>query len=213
MALAPIDLSPFRSLVDFLAGGYFALVSHMAEARATTGGSGINGWLSFVEPAIIGEFGLRFGLPWELPEGAAPADAYGYQVFAGNSLTSPWGSLMLVNIGRLLADHPDENRTHLVIDYAYRQFSGAANPGFLRCEVYRGPPMVDVVAHLDSGQIYNAIGDSYDTMRTAFQYRREGVIGRLAEHEEAITATPTERRMRIRIPVVGNDHTPSFELI
>ena len=211
MPLPPIDLSPFRMLVDFFAGAYFALVSHMGEARATTGGSGINGRVSFVEPAISGEFGLFFGVPWELPDGAAPTDAYGYQVFAGNSLVSPFGSLMLVNIGKVIAAYPDESRTHIAFDYAF--VARESNPGFLRCEVYRGPPLADVIAHLDSGQIYNAIGNSYDTMRTAFQYRRDGVIGRLAEHEEAITATPTERRMRVRIPVVGEDHTPAFELI
>lgn len=210
MPETPVDLSPFRSLVNFYASGYVALVSHMAEARATTGGSGVNGRMAFVDPAI-GEFGLSSD--WELPHGADPALAYGYHVFAGNSLTSPFGSLNLVNIAKVIADDPDENRTHLVVDYVFRQFSGAANPGFLRCEVYRGPPLAAIIAHLDSGEIYNAIGSSYDTMRTAFQYRRDGVIGRLAEHEVAITTASTEQRMRIRIPVVGEDHTPAFELI
>ena len=205
--MPPVDLSPFRTLVNFAPGGYFALVSHMAEARATTGGSGVNAKIVFVEPAI-GEFGLS--TTWELPEGAAPADAFGYHIFSGNSLTSPFGSLGLVNIGKVLAGHPDENRTHLVFDYTYRQFSGAANPGFLRCEVYRGPPLVDVIAHVNSDDIYPEIGDSYDTMRTAFQYRRDGVIGRLAEHEEGITTASTETRMRIRIPVAGGDQTPEL---
>ncbi len=54
--MPPIDLSPFRMLVDFFAGGSFALVSDMAEARATTGGSGVNGWLSFVDPGISGDW-------------------------------------------------------------------------------------------------------------------------------------------------------------
>ncbi len=111
--MPPIDLSPFRMLVDFFAGAQVALVSHMAEARATTGGSGVNGRIAFVDPAI-GEFGLSSD--WKLPRGADPALAYGYHVFAGNTPTSPFGSLNLVNIAKVLADHPDEDRTHLVFD-------------------------------------------------------------------------------------------------
>ena len=64
-----------------------------------------------------------------------------------------------------------------------------------------------------SSQIYSAIGSSYDSMRTAFQYRRDGAIKRLAEHEEPITTASTEQRMRVRIPVAGDGHTPAFELI
>ena len=85
----------------------------------------------------------------------------------------------------------------------------------MRCEVYRGPPMADIVAHLDSSQIYNALGGTFDSMRTAFQYRRAGVVGLIGEYEEGITVPPdgVERRMRVRIPVVGDDHIPAFELI
>ncbi len=212
MALAPIDLSPFRLVVDFFAGAHVALVSHMAEARATSGGSGVLGYFDFVDPAI-GEFGLGSQEAWELPPGADPATAYGYVVMTGNSLVSPWGSLNLLNIGKALADNPDENRTHLVLDYVYRQFHGAANPGFLRCEVYRGSPLADVIAHVNESDVYSALGDSYETMRTAFQYRREGVTGRIGVAEAGITTASTERRMRIRIPLVGEDRSPTFELI
>ena len=85
----------------------------------------------------------------------------------------------------------------------------------MRCEVYRGPPMADIVAHLNSGQIYNALGGTFDSMRTAFQYRRDGVVGLIGAYEEGITVPPdgVERRMRVRIPVVGDDHIPAFELI
>jgi hypothetical protein len=42
-------------------------------------------------------------------------------------------------------------------------------------------------------------------MRAAFQYRRDGVVGRIGEYEKAITVPPdgVEGRMRIRIPVVA----------
>jgi hypothetical protein len=51
-------------------------------------------------------------------------------------------------------------------------------------------------------------------MRTALQYRRDGVAGLIGANEEGITVPPdgVEGRMRIRIPVVGDDHTPAFEL-
>jgi hypothetical protein len=60
----------------------------------------------------------------------------------------------------------------------------------MRCELYCGPPMNDIVAHLNSSEICNALGDNFDTMRTAFQYRRGGVVGRIGEYEEAITVPP-----------------------
>lgn len=85
--------------------------------------------------------------------------------------------------------------------------------GYIRCEIYRGPPLADIIEHLDSGEIYNALGDSFETVRTAFQYRRDSVVGRIGEFEEAITVDTVQRRMRIRIPVAGEDHTPTFELI
>jgi hypothetical protein len=134
-------------------------------------------------------------------------------VIAGNNGTAAFSGLNLVNIGKALADNPDEQRTHLDLDCFFRNFTGADRSGFLRCEVYRGPPLADVIAHLNPEDILNALGTNVDTVRTAFQYRRDGHVGLLAEHEEAITVSTTEQRMRISIPVVGEDHTPTFQLL
>ena len=61
--------------------------------------------------------------------------------------------------------------------------------------------------------IFAALGTGVDTVRTAFQYRRDGHVGLLAEHDEAITVSTTEACMRISIPLVGEDHTPTFQLL
>jgi hypothetical protein len=55
MALPPIDLSPFRILVDFFAGAYIALVSIRVSSGAGTQRS-LRNWIEFVEPDI-GMFG------------------------------------------------------------------------------------------------------------------------------------------------------------
>ena len=101
-----------------------------------------------------------------------------------------------------------------MLDHVFE--GGAGDPsrsGYLRCEVYRGPPLADVVAHLDSGAIYGALGDSFETMRTAFQYRRDGVQGLISAHEQAITVDSIQRRLRILVPVVGDDQPPVFDLL
>ena len=203
----PIDLSPFRILVDFLAGGYFALVSIIMQSGTTS----VLHRIEFADPDI-GNFGLA-GDDWFLPAGSDPASAYGYLVMAGNNASTAFAALNLVNIGKTLADNPDEDRTHLELDCFFRQFTGSSRSGYMRCEVYRGPPMADVIAHLDPDAIFAALGTGVDTVRTAFQYRRDGHVGLLAEHEEAITVSTTEKRMRISIPVVGEDHTPTFQLL
>ena len=211
MADIPADLSPFRSMINFSAGGYVALVSITASISANEGS--LRNWIEVNDPAI-GEFGLASD--WELPAGETDMRlVYGYHVMSGNNAESPFGTLNLVNLGRTLADHPDENRTHIVIDHVFEPFKDAdvGRTGYIRCEVYRGPPLVDIIEHLDSSAIYNALGDSFETVRTAFQYRRDGVVGRIGAFEEVITVDTVQKRMRISIPVVGEDHTPTFELI
>ncbi len=204
----PIDLSPFRILVDFLAGGYFALVSIIMQSGTTS----VLHRIEFAAPSI-GSFGLSGADDWFLPAGADPASAYGYLVMAGNNASTAFAALNLVNIGKSLADNPDEERTHLELDCFFRQFTGSNRSGYMRCEVYRGPLMIDVIAHLNPDAIFDALGTGVDTVRTAFQYRRDGHISLLAEHEETITVSITEKRMRISIPVVGEDHTPTFQLV
>jgi hypothetical protein len=67
----PIDLSPFRTVVDFLAGGYVALVSIIMQ----TGLNSVLHRIDFADPDI-GNFGLA-GDDWFLPAGVDPAAAYG----------------------------------------------------------------------------------------------------------------------------------------
>lgn len=203
----PIDQSPFRILVDFFAGGYVALVSIIMSSGTTS----VLHRIEFVDPDL-GNFGLS-GDDWYLPAGSDEASAYGYLVMAGNNASTAFAALNLVNIAKSLADNPDEERTHLELDCFFRQFTGASRSGFMRCEVYRGPLMTDVIAHLNPDDIFAALGTGVDTVRAAFQYRRDGHAGLIAEHEEAITVSTTEQRMRISIPVVGEDHTPAFQLL
>lgn len=167
--------------------------------------------IEFVEPSI-GSFGLS-GDDWFLPAGAEPASAHGYHVVSGNNASTAFAALNLVNIGKTLADNPDEERTHLEFDYFFRQFTGSSRSGFMRCEVYRGPPLADVIEHLNPDDIIAALGTGVDTVRTAFQYRRDGHVGLLAEHEEPITVSTTEACMRISIPILGEDHTPALQLL
>ncbi len=199
----PIDLSPFRTVVDFLDGGYFALISIIMQSGTTS----VVNRIEFVDPDL-GDFGLS-GDDWFLPAGADPASAYGYHVTSGNNASTAFASLNFVNIGKALADNPDEERTHLEFDIFFVSFNGRS--GYLRCEIYRGPLLAEVIAHLDPDDIFAALGTSVDTVRTAFQYRRDGHVGLLAEHEEAITVSTNEKRMRISIPIVGEDHTPTFQ--
>ena len=206
----PADLSPFRSMVNFSAGAYVALVSMVVSNPENA--SALRNRIELNDPAI-GQFGLA--TDWELPAGEADRTlVFGYHVISGNNAESPFGTLNLVNLARTLSEHPDENRTHVVLDFLLEPFeSDPTRTGHIRCEVYRGPPLEDMIAYLASGDIFNAFGDSFDTVRTAFQYRRDGVVGLIGEFEQAITVGTSQKRMRIRIPVVGEDHTPIFELI
>jgi hypothetical protein len=204
----PIDLSPFRILVDFFAAGYVALVSMIYDHGADK--LTCANWIEFDEPDI-GHFGLSQN--WRLPDGEAKERAYGFHVFSGNSLVSPVATLNLVNLGRTLADYPDEERTHVVLDYVFDDQQDPGRSGVMRCEIYRGPPLAEVITHLSSSGIYNALGTTFETVKAAFQYRRDGVVGLIGEAEEPITTPASEQRMRISIPVVGEDHTPTFQLL
>lgn len=219
MADLPTDLGPFRSMVGFTAGAWVALVSMVVEQADRSQPN----WIEFQEPAI-GEFGLV--REWELPAGEPDRTlVHGYHVVSGSvavveqDAEYPFVTLNLVNLARTLADHPVEEgadpRTHLVFDYLFEPFDeeDVGRVGYIRCEVYRGPPLADIVAHLDPNDVFMALGDSFDTARTAFQYRRDGVTGRVGAFEQAITVGAVQRRMRISIPLAGDDHTPIFELI
>ena len=178
-------------MVNFAAGGYVALVSMTASISDNEGS--LRNWIELNDPAI-GEFGLA--RDWELPAGETDMTlVYGYHVLSGNNSESPFATLNLVNVARTLKDHPDENRTHIVLDYVFEPFDpdDPGRTGYIRCEIYRGPPLAGVIEHLDSSGIYNALGNSFETVRTAFQYRRDGVVGLMGEFEEAITVDAVQR--------------------
>lgn len=207
----PVDLSPFRGMIDFAAGAYVALVS--ITASISEGEGSLPNWIELSDPAI-GMFGLW--QDWELPAGETDmTQVYGYHVMSGNNTESPFATLNLVNLARTLKDNPDPERTHLVIDHVFEPIADndPGRTGYVRCEVYRGPPLVDIIEHLDGSDVFNALGDSFDTVRTAFQYRRDGVVGRIGAFEKEITVGTAEKRMRISIPLAGEDHTPAFELL
>ena len=96
------------------------------------------------------DIGIGLSQGWTLPSGETKPLAYGYPVMSGNNLTSPFGTLNVVNLGRISATHPDQNRTHIALDYVlHPRTDEGGKSGFMQCEVYRGPPMADIVAHLE----------------------------------------------------------------
>jgi hypothetical protein len=70
-----------------------ALVSVMVSQEAYPN---LRNWIGFVEPDI-GIFGLSQG--WTLPSRETKPLAHGYHDMSGNNLTSPFGTVNLVNLG------------------------------------------------------------------------------------------------------------------